>query len=647
MGLVALEKVVEEEEAALLHGYVTDHQRHTGSSVASSMLARSWSEVLPEFVKVMPVDYRRILDQQKQEKVKKRTSQPAVQPAAAASEVKDLGDLADLEDMMQGKSGAAASWNAQPRPRQPRPRQRKKGGSIVPAITAAAGAAPTYNKARGFIEYERNAEPYRVATERLSDWGEINTESGHEHAERKRQAARCMDCGTPFCQTHTGCPINNLIPEFNDLVFKDQWKAALQRLLKTNNFPEFTGRVCPAPCEGACVAGLVEGAVTIKNIEYAIVDRGWKEGWIQPNPPKIRTPYSVAIVGSGPAGMAAADQLNKMGHNVTVYERADRIGGLLMYGIPNMKISKATVQRRVDLMADEGIVFKTNANVGVDVSVKALRRDHHALLLTTGATLPRSLEIPGHDLKGVHQAMEFLTKNTQVLLKSNGAFKLQDGSLISAADKHVVVIGGGDTGTDCIATSLRHGCKSLVNFELLPEPPAERDESNPWPEWPRIFRVDYGHSEGKERFGKDPREYCVMSKEFISDDKGNVCAVKTVQVQWTSEQPEDLGLKPKWKLKEIKGSEKVWPADLVVLSLGFLGPEQGVTKQLSLTTDKRSNIQASYGEFNTNQAGVFAAGDCRRGQSLVVWAINEGRLAADCVHNYLGTQLAENASARL
>jgi len=359
----------------------------------------------------------------------------------------------------------------------------------------------------------------------------------------------------------------------------------------------------------------------------------------------------VAIVGSGPSGLAAADQLNKMGHSVTVYERADRIGGLMMYGIPNMKISKATVQRRVDLLAAEGITFKPSSNVGVDISVKGLRRDNHSVLLCLGATKPRSLEIPGHKLKGIHQAMEFLTENTKALLESpdhsNLGLKQWDGSYLTAAGKNVIIIGGGDTGTDCIGTSLRHGCKSMINFELLPQPPEDRSSSNPWPEWPRIYRVDYGHSESNKRFGRDPREYCVMSKEFLGNDEGQVVAVKTVQVQWVEEQPEDLGMKPKFKLKEIKGSEKIWPADIVILSLGFLGPEQGIAKALQLTTDKRSNIEAMYGDFKTSQQGVFAAGDCRRGQSLVVWAINEGRLAADCVNNYLGTQPLESAPARL
>jgi len=646
MGLVALEQMDDEEEAQEVRTYLEAHQRHTGSSVAAELLGRQWATVLQEFVRVMPVDYKAVLVKQKAQRKK-----AALEPAHAAANALEIeminmaneapAPIADLEDMLVNP----------PQQHVHKGRRSKKRSSVVTEGAAGnattAPVAPKFNKLRGFIEYERNAEPYREAELRMQDWGEINTENGHDPVERKRQAARCMDCGTPFCQTHTGCPINNLIPEFNNLVFTDQWKAALERLLKTNNFPEFTGRVCPAPCEGACVAGLVEDAVTIKNIEYAIVDRGWKEGWIRPNPPKIRTGFSVAVVGSGPAGMAAADQLNKMGHTVTVYERADRIGGLLMYGIPNMKISKATVQRRVDLMAAEGIIFRPSSNIGADISVKSLRRENHSVLLATGATKARPLEVKGHQLAGVHQAMEFLTKNTQTLLTDQAKLAQWDGSYITAKGKDVVVIGGGDTGTDCIATSIRHGCKSVINFELLPEPPANRDDTNPWPEWPRIFRVDYGHKEAHNIYGRDPREYCVMTKEFIGNAEGVVTAVKTVQVQWTTEQPEDLGLKPKWKLKEVKGSEKVWPADLVILSLGFLGPDQGIVKQLQLATDKRSNIEASYGEFQTNQQGVFAAGDCRRGQSLVVWAINEGRLAADCIHNYLGTQKADELQASL
>ena len=652
MGMVALEDVVDEEDRTELRGFIEAHKRHTGSTRAAELLDRNWNQVLCEFIKVMPVDYKRVmLELRAKKQGSKHGSQVQAAPAAAPIKTLDPAPpVADLEDMMQNGPVAAQTTSARKKTGHSKKFARKDGAITTAETAGAAAAGAGLNKLKGFIEYDRRPEPYRPPEARLKDWGEININNDTHKTELHRQSARCMDCGTPFCQTHTGCPINNLIPEFNNLVFKDQWKSALDRLLKTNNFPEFTGRVCPAPCEGSCVAGLVTEAVTIKNIEYAIIERGWKEGWIVPSPPQIRSAYRVAIVGSGPSGLAAADQLNKMGHTVTVYERADRIGGLMMYGIPNMKISKETVQRRVDLMAAEGIIFKTKSNVGTDISIKSLQRDNDSLLLTTGATKPRGLDISGSDLKGIHQAMEFLTKNTQALLDSkDGQFELWSGELISAKGKDVVVIGGGDTGTDCIATSLRHGCKSMINFELLPEPPVDRDDdgSNAWPEWPRIYRVDYGHSEGKLRFGRDPREYCVMSKEFIGDSKGNVTAVKTVQVEWTKEQPEDKGLKPKWKLKEIKGSEKIWPADLVILSLGFLGPEQGIVKQANLATDKRSNIQANYGEFETSQAGVFAAGDCRRGQSLVVWAINEGRLAADCVNSYLGKKTASLAHASL
>ncbi len=422
----------------------------------------------------------------------------------------------------------------------------------------------------------------------------------------------------------TGCPIDNLIPEWNDLVYNGRWQEALDRLHKTNNFPEFTGRVCPAPCEGACVLGITNPPVTIKNIECAIIDRGFEEGWVTAQPPKNRSGKSVAIIGSGPAGLAAADQLNKAGHNVTVYERADRIGGLLTYGIPNMKLEKGVVERRLNLMKEEGVKFVTNADVGKSVDPKQLMAENHAVLLATGATKPRDLPIPGRNLKGVHFAMEFLTANTSSLLDSNHA----DGKFISAKGKKVVVIGGGDTGCDCIGTSLRHGCTQLVNFELLTEPPVDRAPDNPWPQWPRIFRVDYGHEEASEKFGRDPREYCILSKEFIDDGQGNVKAIKTVRVEWTNEGG-------KMSMKEVPGSEQLIEADLVLLAMGFLGPEHYVSELLGIEQDPRSNYKAEHGKFATNVPGVFAAGDCRRGQSLVVWAINEGRGAARCIDEYL------------
>ncbi|MEX0937964.1 MAG: glutamate synthase subunit beta [Pirellulales bacterium] len=478
-------------------------------------------------------------------------------------------------------------------------------------------------KPTGFKEYPRKKVPYRDPIERAGDYLEIFTPADEQHL--RTQGARCMDCGVPFCQSETGCPIDNLIPEWNDLVYRGRWREALDRLHKTNNFPEFTGRTCPAPCEGACVLGITDPPVTIKNIENAIIDRGFAEGWVVPQPPQRRTGKRVAVIGSGPAGLAAAAQLNRAGHEVTVYERADRIGGLLMYGIPNMKLDKGVVQRRLDQMAAEGVRFVTGADVGNNVDPKKLREENDSLLLATGATKPRDLPIPGRELGGVHYAMEFLTANTKSLLDS----KLADGKYISAQDKDVIVIGGGDTGTDCIGTSVRHGCRSMVNFELLPQPPQDRSPENPWPEWPRIFRVDYGHEEVAAKFGADPRQFSIASKEFLDDGHGNVAGIRTVQVEWIKD---DAG---KWIMAEVEGSEKVWKAQLVLLAMGFLGPEHYVTDLLDLEYDPRSNYKAQHGPFATSVPGVFAAGDCRRGQSLVVWAINEGRGAARATDEYL------------
>lgn len=483
-------------------------------------------------------------------------------------------------------------------------------------------------KPTGFKEFPRKVVPYREPLLRIGDFGEIFTDPPEEHL--KMQGARCMDCGVPFCQSATGCPIDNLIPEWNDLVYRGRWREALDRLHKTNNFPEFTGRTCPAPCEGACVLGITDPPVTIKNIENAIIDRGFAEGWITPQPPPVRTGKKVAIIGSGPSGLAAAAQLNKAGHTVTVYERSDRIGGLLMYGIPNMKLDKGVVQRRVNLLREEGVQFVTSADVGNKespnfVDPKKLHAENDAVLLCTGATKPNDLTIPGRGLSGIYFAMQFLTANTKSLLDS----RLEDGRYISAKGKDVIVIGGGDTGTDCIGTSIRHGCKSLVNFELLPKPPDERAPDNPWPQWPRIFRTDYGHAEIKAKFGEDPRAYCVMSKEFVGEDSGSVAGIRTVQVEWTKD---DAG---KWKLNEIPGSDKFWKAQFVLLAMGFKGPEQYVSEMLGIACDGRTNYQAQHGKFATSVPKVFAAGDCRRGQSLVVWAINEGRAAARAVDEFL------------
>lgn len=504
-------------------------------------------------------------------------------------------------------------------------------------------------KPTGFKEYPRRVVPYRLPILRLEDFNEIYTGGEEDHL--RTQGARCMDCGVPFCQADSGCPIDNLIPEWNDLVYQGRWREALDRLHKTNNFPEFTGRACPAPCEGACVLGIIEPAVTIKNIENAIIDRGFAEGWVEAKPPQVRTGKKVAIVGSGPAGLAAAAQLNKVGHDVTVYERADRIGGLLMYGIPNMKLDKGVVERRINLLREEGVKFITNAHVGKEedfeeghmtqimqqrgckvqfIDPRDLLEYFDALLMATGATRPfdPTGRCPGRDLQGIYMAMDFLTRNTKSLLDS----KLEDASYISAKDKNVIVIGGGDTGADCIGTSLRHGCKSVVNFELLDVPPQERAENNPWPQWPRVYRLDYSHEENQAKNGNDPRAYSILTKEFIGDNSGQLTGVKTVQVDWS---------KPAEKapFSEVEGSEKLWPADLVFLATGFLGPETNIGEMLGLELQRpRGNWEtfaAEHGDFATNIEGIFAAGDCRRGQSLVVWAINEGRGAARSIDQYL------------
>lgn len=485
-------------------------------------------------------------------------------------------------------------------------------------------------KPTGFMEYDRVELPERSPKERINDWNEF-----HEHLSEEdlqKQGARCMDCGVPFCHTGSvvngkalGCPINNLIPEWNDLVYRGLWREALERLHKTNNFPEFTGRVCPAPCEGSCVLGINEPPVTIKSIEQAIIDKGFEEGWVVPHPPKQRTGKKVAVVGSGPAGLACAAQLNKAGHLVTVYERADRIGGLLMYGIPNVKLDKGIVQRRVDLLAEEGIEFITNTEIGTDLPAEELLEKFDAVVLAGGATNPRDLNIEGRDLDGIHFAMEFLHANTQSLLDSNHA----DGQYISAKEKNVIVIGGGDTGTDCVSTSLRQKCKNLIQFEILPKPPDERGSNNPWPEWPNVYRVDYGQEEARVKFGDDPREYQVMTKKFVGNKQGQVKELHTVRVEWDSQG------NGRMSPVEIPGTEKVWKADLVLLALGFLGPEDPVLEQLKIERDRRSNAKAIDGKYATNVDGVFTAGDMHRGQSLVVWAIHEGRGAAKACDRFL------------
>ena len=473
------------------------------------------------------------------------------------------------------------------------------------------------------MEFLRELPKDRSATERISDWKEFHLHM--PEADLRKQGARCMDCGIPFCHTGTlisgmasGCPINNLIPEWNDLIYRGLWKEALERLHKTNNFPDFTGRVCPAPCEGSCVLGMNNPPVTIKNIEASIIDHGWENGWVVPEPPETRTGKKVAVIGSGPAGLCAAAQLNKAGHLVTVFERADRPGGLLMYGIPNMKLDKEeVVLRRIKQLEAEGIVFQCNIDVGKNYPAEKLLKDFDAVILATGATKPRDLPIEGRQLKGIHFAMDFLTGNTKAVLDQH-----KNGNFINADSKDVVVIGGGDTGTDCVGTSIRHGCKSLVQVEILPQPPMERAKDNPWPEWPKVYKMDYGQEEAAAKFGADPRIYLTTATKFEGDANGQVKAVHTVRVQW---EKNDKG---QFIPKHVPGSEKVLPAQLVLLAMGFLGPEQPLIDSLGIERDPRTNVKADFNKYNTNLKNVFACGDCRRGQSLVVWAFNEGRGAA-------------------
>ncbi|MBE9195252.1 glutamate synthase small subunit [Synechocystis sp. LEGE 06083] len=485
-------------------------------------------------------------------------------------------------------------------------------------------------KPTGFLEYTREIPQELSPGDRLRNWDEFHLTMPDQQVET--QGARCMDCGTPFCHTGnlisgmaSGCPINNLIPEFNDLVYRGLWREALDRLHKTNNFPEFTGRVCPAPCEGSCVLGINNPPVTIKNIEYSIIEKGWQEGWVTPEPPAKRTGKKVAVVGSGPAGLAAAAQLNKAGHWVTVYEREDRPGGLLMYGIPNMKLDKEeVVLRRLNVLEAEGVTFVCNTEIGKDLPPETLLKDYDAVVLCTGATKPRDLAIAGRELEGIHFAMEFLTANTKAILN-----KAAGPDFISAKDKDVVIIGGGDTGTDCVGTSLRHGCRSLVQLEIMPKPPEERAANNPWPEWPKVYKMDYGQEEAAAVYGHDPRSYLTTATKIEGDDQGRVKAVHTVDVRW---EKDDQG---RFIPQQVAGTEQVRPAQLVLLAMGFLGPESQLLDTMKLAKDGRGNIKAEYGQYETSIPGVFAAGDCRRGQSLVVWAFNEGRGAAKACDVYL------------
>ncbi|WLR50817.1 glutamate synthase subunit beta [Bacillus tianshenii] len=489
-------------------------------------------------------------------------------------------------------------------------------------------------KPTGFMEYQRQPRHERDPSERTVDWEDYTLPMSEE--EVQLQGARCMDCGVPTCHSGmelsggtTGCPVNHLIPEWNDLVYRGQWKEALKKEHERNNFPEFTGIACPAPCEGACVLGINEPPVAIQAVERSIIEKGFEEGWVVPEPPKSRTGKKVAVIGSGPAGLAAAAQLNKAGHKVTVFERNDRVGGLLTYGIPEMKLSYDIVKRRVDILEEEGIEFVTNTEVGKDYPSEKLQEEFDASVLCGGATVHRDLEVEGRELKGIHYAMDFLHANTKSLLDSN----LEDGNYLSARDKDVIVIGGGDTGTDCIATSIRHNCKSLTQFDIYDKKTSVRDvENNPWPQWPIIHRVGYGQKEAAAVFGDDPRAYAVMTKKFVGDGNGHVKEVHTIGVKLTIDEDGNR------LREEIPGTEKVWPADLILLAIGFSGPEQELIQQLGVKTGERSTVKAEYGKYKTNVEGVFAAGDMRRGQSLIVWAINEGREAArECDRYLMGT----------
>jgi glutamate synthase (NADPH) small chain len=480
----------------------------------------------------------------------------------------------------------------------------------------------------GFIEIQRRGQPTRPPLERIHDWSE--THPRLTEGELADQGARCMDCGVPWCHTGvlisgmaTGCPINNLIPEWNDLVYRGQWREASIRLHRTNNFPEFTGRVCPAPCEGSCTVGLNGDPVTIKTIEQEIADRAWDEGWITPNPPLTRTGKRVAVIGSGPAGLSAADQLNRNGHLVTVFERAGRIGGLLMYGIPNMKLDKDVVSRRVRLMEEEGVEFRTAVTVGADIAADELQAEYDAVVLATGATVARDLAVPGRELGGIHLAMSYLRGNTRRLLDGGADAEAP----IDASGKDVIVIGGGDTGTDCVGTAIRQGAKSVRQLELLGRPPVERAPNNPWPEWPKVYKLDYGQEEAEALWGEDPRRYSTTTRRFIGRNE-HVTGIEIADLSWQT------GADGKVAMREVPGTAQVLPADLVLLALGFLGPEPVLPKAFDCELDPRGNVRADADKMTT-VPGVFAAGDCARGQSLVVWAIREGRAAAEGVDRYL------------
>ncbi|CAO1624862.1 unnamed protein product [Sympodiomycopsis kandeliae] len=629
---VELGPVKDPHDIAELRNLIENHRQYTRSAVADHVI-RDFHHLLPRFVRVMPTDYKKVLEAEAAKAAAEKKRSSHVDLLGTLSRHGSQVDVSVTDDD-KASDMDAGSRNVT---RKAEPAVVDLEDSMVDEETAKARVGKL-DKTRGFMKYRRLAEHYRTPNKRVKDFKELSTRLTEN--ELKQQTARCMDCGVPFCQSDTGCPISNVIPKWNDLVFKGQWQDALYKLLLTNNFPEFTGRVCPAPCESACVLGIIEQPVGIKSIECAIIDKGWEMGWIVPQPPKIRTGKTIAIIGSGPAGLAAADQLNRAGHSVTVYERADNIGGLLYYGIPNMKLDKGVVSRRVQLMADEGVSFITGVEVGKDVDAADLREQNDAVLFTTGATWPRDLKLPGREADGVAFAMSYLTSATKCVDKG-----LTDAAInehmagLNPAGKHVVVIGGGDTGNDCIGTSVRMGAVSVTNLELLPQPPDTRARDNPWPQFARIYRTDYGHTEVTDRFGKDPRRYCTTTKEFVKNEEGKLVALRIAKVDW---QKDASG---KWNMSMVPGSEEEIPCDICLLAMGFLGPEDAASESLGLERDGRSNIKADYDgakAFKTSVDKVWSAGDSRRGQSLVVWAIGEGRRAASAIDAHLqgGTRLA-------
>lgn len=489
-------------------------------------------------------------------------------------------------------------------------------------------------KPTGFLDFERSDNTASQPLERIKNYNEFHEPLSEE--QRKSQAARCMDCGVPFCQNGkmlrgmvSGCPLNNLIPEWNDLLYHDHKEQALQRLLMTNNFPEFTSRVCPALCEKACTCGLNGDPVTVKENENAIIEYGFESGIIKPEIPKVRSGKRISVIGSGPAGLAAADTLNKRGHLVTVYEREDRIGGLLMYGIPNMKLEKSVINRRVDIMKAEGVQFVTNADVGHNVSASEILEKSDAVILACGSSNPRDIKADGRDADGIYFAVDFLKSTTKSLLNS----ALADDNYISAKDKNVIIIGGGDTGNDCVGTSVRHGCASVVQLEMMPKLPDERAENNPWPEYPRVCKTDYGQEEAEAVFGSDPRRYCTTVKEFIKGEDNKLSAVKTVRLEFVKDEESGRMLP-----KEIEGSEEILPCELCLIAAGFLGTQSYIADAFGVELNGRTNVNTENGKFSTNVEKVFTAGDMHIGQSLVVRAIREGRDAArevdDCLMGY-------------